>query len=435
MKCPFSLFRKTTVPNPLSHQDMRLSKSITVNNAQINAKLSYMNLKQEHIEVLQKLKPSVLEMADKIFETILDTVFETTIIQEVANQHSSRQRLKSVFMHYIETLFSGKLDDSYFRYRKQIGNKHNQVTLPIDWFLATYQTINSYLIPQLVETLKDDPKELSTALLAVTGFINLDSQIIAEEYLNARMSVIENLLSEQKQTQSELLEMSQQIAASIQQTESASVDTCQKAQKVIEETDNTLYSSKQLFHLTEQSIENMCKTEEKILELRTDISDMVNEVEELSTLLRRVINMSKDIEGITNQTNLLALNASIEAARAGEHGRGFSVVANEVRKLAEATKQTNSIISQLVAESTGSMQHIEERLNRMTYSAEDTVGSVKEVQVELQRTNNEVKYYIEMFGNNKRDLDLIVTSIQEVSMATSSLSQLAIHMNLRAERK
>ncbi|NJE02531.1 methyl-accepting chemotaxis protein, partial [Thermococcus sp. JdF3] len=133
----------------------------------------------------------------------------------------------------------------------------------------------------------------------------------------------------------------------------------------------------------------------------------------------KVAEMSRSIEEITNvitniaeQTNLLALNAAIEAARAGEAGRGFAVVAQEIRKLAEESKQAadniKNIIDQITAEirdavdSTRrgvtvvgeSAETLRETTNYLTNIADllqDASGRMGEVKEQIIRTQDEVE--------------------------------------------
>ncbi|WP_456275026.1 methyl-accepting chemotaxis protein [Bacillus sp. AK031] len=126
-------------------------------------------------------------------------------------------------------------------------------------------------------------------------------------------------------------------------------------------------------------------------ELNTFIDELSLTFKELTNKIEETNSFIGTIQGITEQTNLLALNASIEAARAGEAGRGFSIVADEIRKLAEMTSNTATRINENLASvnhaNSTALQKMNLSSSKLTdnvQAVEDVSGSFKELQSKLQ---------------------------------------------------
>jgi len=248
----------------------------------------------------------------------------------------------------------------------------------------------------------------------------------------------------------------QQMDAVIDHTEASAIQIgdkvryiYEKAQEHLEESNeiNKQFSGK---YSTEDTGISLSEVVSEALKLLKDMTEMLEENGRLNLEYSRSIaailentatinNITEDIQYISDQTNLLALNAAIEAARAGEHGRGFSVVAEEVRKLSDRTNQASNDITQIVGKVNASVEAISKSLTDNLKKTESKKESVNVAVNSLLETAEEstavfsklVKSSVESSQSVAHNIDQIILSLQfqditkqEIEAAVVPISQI-----------
>src|SRR5690606_7494315 len=216
-------------------------------------------------------------------------------------------------------------------------------------------------IGQLIDSsnqLNEELKNILTQISTVSSTVSAQSEELTQsanevrtgsEQISITMEEIAAGTESQANHSSELSDMMTSFAENIQ-------TTTQYSESAQSDTNQVLSMTNEGTTLMNTSLEQM----ENINHLVKDSVEKVNNLETQSVEITKLVEVIQDI---ANQTNLLALNAAIEAARAGEQGKGFAVVADEVRKLAEQVNLSVSDISLIVGNIQNEISVVTEALN------------------------------------------------------------------------
>ena len=261
---------------------------------------------------------------------------------------------------------------------------------------------------------------------------SLESQVAErDEYVSANANLMRRI--------GELVpSIERQLSTVIDHTETSAIEIGDKVKYIYEKAQEHLVESNEISNqFSGKSITDSEGREQaslssvlsRSLQLLSETTEMLEDNSRLNveysksikTILENtatINNITEDIQYISDQTNLLALNAAIEAARAGEHGRGFSVVAEEVRKLSDRTNQASSDITQIVGKVNESVAEISRSLTdnlQKTASKKEAVDAA--VQTLMLSAKESTAVFAKLVESSVLSSESVAHSIDQIIMS------------------
>jgi methyl-accepting chemotaxis protein len=225
-------------------------------------------------------------------------------------------------------------------------------------------------------------------VIATQEAIALIQQISSE--LRQRSNDNEALTLQQQERIDSLASATEQMASSVREVASHAHDTSSQTSEAAQ--------------LTTQGQTQVITTLSAINQLGTEINSASKAVQELDSNAAQIDDVVTTISAISEQTNLLALNAAIEAARAGEQGRGFAVVADEVRTLAQRTQDSTIEIEDIINKLQGETNIANNKVSATQKRAADSIKGTHQIELAL---------------------DSIVTSVSSVTLMIEQIASTA----------
>jgi len=387
---------------------------------------------QEIVTSYENIWESVRE-----FLTNLDTLIEDDIQQNNINNLVDKvNQLNNLNQDLIQLVNNDGRAEAIEAWK--IGNGL-KLSDEIANLLETIRDRDEAIVRERVEEQKEALDNLRLVVWISTGLslvlalgIGLWIISIIVERMNQQATAIATAANEIATTVEEQERVAMQQASSVNQTTTSMDQLGASSQQSAEQAQAASEGADRVLILASGNTLTQEQIASDNISLREKMKQVQRQIQRLSEHLSQISSITNAVSDLANQTNMLALNASVEAVRAGENGKGFGVVAAEIRKLADRSRQSAEKISALIMDIQNATNSTVTVTEEGTRAVENIVGAINDVAVNIQQISLNTKQQalaiqqvVDAMNSLNRAAQESASGIAQTKVSTQQLNQTA----------
>jgi len=395
------------------------------NYPELEAQLDLIGLELQDLAMIHTYQPIIKENIEGVVSVFYENVLTVPKLRKIIEERTNVVYLKNVLSEYSVDMLEDRIDAKSIEKKVKIAKMHYSMGVEPKWYMGTFQQMQEELIRLISE--KVSPwEERMAAATAISKLVNFEMQIVLEEYGNKN----EELRRQQydivkNELKGKISSISEDLAGLTEETSISIEEVDANANVIRSSIHSNVESVKKIQSFALLGNEKVEQLEEQMTFISGNTEKMVNLIGDLKVSSNEIIDIIEMVKKIAEQTNLLALNASIEAARAGDAGKGFAVVAQEVRKLAEQSKQSVEQITELVSKSTSLTDQAVGTIDEVRESVSLGMKGSKESQMKFMKILTSIEDNNEHISRVETDVSALVQVIKEIGNDTKKVAATA----------